>query len=160
MTAHKERVLSVCGGHSVCLSIHFPTDVDTVCCGLRCPLKTIVSLVSSLLLSFSSLSRRGPEVERGESGERSPDGSRRTRGPFCPERPQQRASLWVAAGSQRGLYVGSIVLLDRPESLSRAGAKVSPPVGCSIPALPRLPLPPSQAQGNAASYNGNQSTRY
>lgn len=131
-----------CSRRTQCPSIYpLPTDVDTVCCGLRCPLKTIVPLVSFLLLSFSSLSRRGPEVERRESGERPPDGSQRSGGSFCPERPLQWDSLWVAAGSQQGLYAGSIVFLDRPESLSRTRAKVSPPVGCSIPALPCLPLP-------------------
>lgn len=119
-----------------CLSIYpLPTDVDTVCCGLRCPLKTIVPLVSPPLLSFSSLSRQWPEVERRKSAERPPDGSRRSGGPFCPGRPRQWSSLWVAAGSHRGLYAGSIVLLHRPESLSSTGSEVSPPVCCSIPAL-------------------------
>lgn len=65
VTAHEERALSVGGGHSVALSIHSTTDVDTVCCGLRCPLKTIVPLISSVLLSFSCLSRWRPEVEMG-----------------------------------------------------------------------------------------------
>lgn len=52
---------------TLCRSIHpLLTDVDTVCSGLRCPLKTIVPLVSSVLLSFSSPSRPWPEIESGK----------------------------------------------------------------------------------------------
>lgn len=66
VTAHKEKAfLPMVDTESI---YPLPTDVDTVCCGLSCcccPLKTIVSLLSSLLLSFSSLFLTEDRRQRG-----------------------------------------------------------------------------------------------
>lgn len=81
------------------LSIYpLPTDVDTVCCGLRCSLKTIVSLVSSRLLSFSSLLQLKPEIETGRKRWKTSGWQSALQGAFLPRETLPKSSI---VGSSR-----------------------------------------------------------
>lgn len=93
----------------------------------------------SFSLSLSPLTLdEGSEVAK--SAERPPDGSRRSRGPFCTARPRQWSSLWGAAGSHRGLRAGSIVLLHAHTHASPSPARGQrPPPLCAAPYLPWPP---------------------
>lgn len=80
------------GGHRVHLSMGFSTDVDTVCCGLRCPSKdhcfpcvfTVVEFFP-LFIDGSRSWIRGKAVKDLRIAVSTPGGL------FCPERPRQRA---------------------------------------------------------------------
>lgn len=141
VSAREEKAL-FCRRPTLCPSIHpLLTDVDTVCSGLRCSLKTIVPLGSSVLLSFSSLFLGlGRRWRSGKSGERPPDGSQRSGGAFFLAQGRPPAMGFIVASSRqpRSAACSKYCVAGRTESPPPERGQRSSP----IRAAPYLPCPP------------------
>lgn len=103
VTAHKEKVLFCAWWTRRLSSKPLATDVDTVGCGLRCPPKAIVSLVSFSRIEFFLSSRRQPEAE-GEKWWKTSGWQSALQGAFLPTGTQ--AKSFIMGSSRQPLKAG------------------------------------------------------